>query len=279
MSLIQVDTSKIEALGARLAGVDSESLGKASMRALNVVVNRGFELGVRTMLTGVNLTESYVKERMTVEEATDPNKPVAKIIAFRPGGQRKSGIKPVNLRQYDPKLGLTFTNWRNTGVARNSGKKVFRPVGEANRKQGTGPNKAGTSYYENPRKPGSKLPFYPRVGNRVLAIPVGQKVESISVEVVRGRRKMLKPVNGFKAFMQRMPNGEVLVMRRTTKNGGKDNKGKIEALYSLSVAQLFQFIAKRENDKARKFKDAILADLETTVAGEIIEEIQQAVNQ
>lgn len=282
MSLIQVDTAKIEAVAARLARVDSQSLGRASVRALNLVVNRGFNLGVRTMLTGVNLTEQYVKERMTVEEATDPNKPVAKIIAFRPGGQRKSGIKPVNLRQYDPRLGLTFTNWRNTGEARNSGRKLFVPKKNSTVTGGGGPVRngkgSGGALYENPRKPGTLLPFKPRVGNAALGIPIGQKLESISVEVIKGRRKMLKPVNGFKAFMQRMPNGEVLVMRRTNKNGGKSGKGKIEALYSLSVAQLFNFIAQKENDKARKFKSDILADLEATVSEEINEELQQAVN-
>lgn len=263
MSFVKVETAKIDALASKLGRLDSEALGRASTRALNLVVNRGFELGVRTMLTGVNLPESYVKDRMGVEEAKDISRPSAKIIAFRSGGKRP-GIRPVNLRQYDPKIGLTLTNWRNNGMARNSAKQFRVDKG---------------AMYENPRKPGTKLPFKKRVGNRVLGIPIGQKVESISVEVIKGRRKMLKPVGGFKAFMQRMPNGEVLVMRRTTKNGGKGNKGKIEALYSLSVAQLFNFIAKKDNEKARRYRDAIYDDLETTVTEEVIDEIRKAVNQ
>ena len=270
MSILEVNVTDLERLSESLSRVDGQSLRKASVRALNVVVNRGFDQARRVMLSGVNLNDAYVKERMTVEEAVETDEtPTARIIAFRPGGQRRPATKPVNLRQFAPQVQTTFTNWRNTGMARNSGKKVFQPAGDGGK----------TVFYENPRKPGAKLPFKKRTGTPILGIPVGQKVEAISVEVVSGRRKFIRANSaGFKAFMQRMPNGEVLVMRRVDKNGGGKKKGKIEALYSLSVAQLFNFVAKKDGPVSTKLKTSILEDLETTVSDEVIETIKQAVN-
>lgn len=257
--LVQIDVDQIEALSKRLSRIDSETLGRVSLRAVNAVAHRGYDQSLRLMLSGVNLTESYVKERTDVEEATDPRKPVAKIIAFRPGGQRKPNTKPVNLRQYQPRLTLTNNNWSNSGVAADSGRLVFK----------TG---AKTTFYENPRKPGALLPFKKRKGNAALNIPVGQKAVSISVEVIAGQRKTLKAVNGFDAFIQRMRNGELLVMRRIDKNGGSKKKGRIESLHSLSVAQLFNFA------KA-KVIPLIAADLEASVTAALAEELEKAVNQ
>lgn len=270
MAIIEVNVGDIERLSKSLSRIDGQSLRKASVYALNVVVNRGFDTARRLMLSGVNLNDSYVKERMTVEEAVETDEtPVAKIVAFRPGGQRRPGTKPVNLRQFAPQVQATATNWTNTGAARNSGRQIFKPAGS-----GT------TTFYENPRKPGAKLPFKKRTGTPILNITVGQKVESISVEVVSGNRKFIQATSaGFKAFMQRMPNGEVLVMRRVDKNGGGKKKGKIEALYSLSVAQLFNFVAKKDGPISTKLKTGILNDLESTVSDEIVETIKRAVNQ
>lgn len=260
--MIELDLSKIEAIGDKLIRLDSRSINSVAVRGLNAVVNRGLDQSRRLMLAGVNLSDQYVKDRMDIEEATE-NKPIAKIIAFVPGGKGRPAIRSVNLRQYLPQSTLTPNNWRNTGVARNSGKKVFTPALEgANGK---------VPLYGNPRKAGGLLPFRPRTGNKMLNVPVGQKVRSISVEVVKGRRKLLKPVRGFAAFMQRMPNGELLVMRRVDKSGGKAGKGKIEALYSLSVAQLFKFAKS-------KVIPIILDDLEATVSDELIEEFQRVVN-
>lgn len=270
-SAVLIDVTQVERLASRLLTVDTESIGQAAMRSVNIVGKRGFDTSRKLMLRGVNLTESYVSERMDFEPANDPKKPTAVIVAFRPGGERKPGTKPVNLRQFVPIVAREPNNWSNSGVAADSGRAVFvRGTGATpHRKAGTGPNPQGTQMYRNPRKPGSYLPFIPRTGNPAQGIPVGQKQASISVEVVRGSRKTIKPSReGFNAFMQRMPNGQVLVMRRTTKNGGKNNKGKIEALHSLSVWQLFR-------NTTAKVIPLIADDLQSTVADEVIGMIEK----
>lgn len=270
-ALASIDVSDLDALVGGLGGLTAESLGSAALRTVNAVANRGFAESKRKMLSGVNLTEAYVNERMTVEEGKDPNEPLAKIIAFRPGGQRKPGTKPVNLRQYSAFVETEPTNWRNTGAARDSGKQVFAvSSGTALSSLQAGAVRSGR-LYANPRKPGSFLPFKKRIGNQMLDIAVGQKIKTISVEVVRGRRKPIKATSaGFKAFMQRMPNGEILVMRRTSRNGGAKGKGNITALSSLSVWQLF-------NVAKAKVIPLIATDLEQTAVKEFAAEIEKAI--
>lgn len=266
--LITIDVTQIEALAERVLRLDSSLLGQVALRSVNRTAQAGFKEAKRQMLSGVNLSQRYVDERMDVEEATDPQNPVATIIAFRPGGKRRPATKPVNLRQYDPQIKRQPNNWTNDGALRRTGAQVFRPTKGSPASGGVGPKPKGRSFYENPRKPGTSLPFYPRIGNSVLGIPAGQKVQSISVEVTRGQRKALRSRNGFKPFMQRMPNGEILVMRRVSKGGGKGNKGKIESLHSLSVWQLFNF------NKA-KVIPLIAQDLQNTVMDELGAELDK----
>ncbi len=223
--VVQVDTLQVERVAESITRLSATSLDSIGLRAVNGVAQEMFVESRRRMTERVNLTDDYVRERMDVEPANDPQQPEAVIVAFRSGGRRK-GIRSVNLRQYAPIITQEPTNWRNTGQARNTGKQVFNPNGK--------------SLYANPRKPGTLLPFKLRTGQPLLNIPVGSKAKSISVEVVRGQRKTVRPVNGFKPFMQRMPNGEILVMRRTDRNGGKGGKGKMQSLSSLSVWQLFR---------------------------------------
>jgi len=271
-ALVSYDLSELEVLAKGLGSLDANTLGGTAIRTVNEVTKRGFATAKRQMLSGVALSESYVNERMTVEEATDPKEPTATIIAFRPGGKRKPATKPVNLRQYAARIEQEFTNWRNDGTARNSGRQVFvTTMGGVLPKGQAGAVNQG-AMYENPRKPGSKLPFKKRIGNQVLGLPVGTKAKDISVEVRTGNRKIIRPSSkGFKAFMQRMPNGEVLLMRRTTKTGGKGNKGKMESLHSLSVWQLFN----AERTKA-KIIPLIMADLESTAVSDFSEQIEKA---
>lgn len=273
-SAVVFDFEELEKVVEGLASLDSKTLGAVALRVVNTVANRGFDTSRKQMLRGVSLTETYVKERMTVEEGSDVANPSAKIIAFRPGGERRPQTKPVNLRQYGARIEREFTNWRNDGTARNSGKKVFGVErGTTLRSGQAGPVNRGVMY-ENPRKPGSKLPFKQRIGNQLLGLPVGTKARAISVEVRSGHRKEIKPSRaGFKAFMQRMPNGQVLVMRRVTRTGGKGNKGKIESLHSLSVAQLFKSLKTRA-----LIIPLIMKDLEESAVEAFEEEIQKAIN-
>lgn len=228
---VVVETLGIEAVAKRIQSVDAALLSTASQAAVNAVAQRAFDESRKRMTARVNLTEDYVRERMTVESANDANTATAIIVAFRKGGRRPA-TRPVNLRQYAPVVQAVANRQQNPGSGKVFPVKPPRGVGAA--RQGMQP------IGPNPRAPGKKLPFILRTGNPMLNIPVGQKQGPLSVEVLKGSRKAVTSKKGFPAFMQRMRNGEILVMARTDKNGGKNGKGNIEALYSLSVWQLFR---------------------------------------
>lgn len=244
---VEIDVDELVAASDKLIAFDEGHIGKEILPVLNKVAERGFDESRRRMISRVNISDDYVRQRMDLEAANDARKPEAKIIAFRAGG-RRSGIRPVNLRQYSAVVQQTETNWSNSGVARNTGKKVFE-VGK---------------FYKNPRKPGGKLPFKPRVGDPQQGIPVGKKAAGVSVEVLRGQRKAIDY-----AFMRRMPNGEVLVMAR--KKGQKSGKGKIEPLYSLSVWQLFK-------NAAVEVIPLVRADLQASVTPVVLAEIRKVLS-
>lgn len=231
---VVVETTQVQSLAERLARLDSLSIGEASVRAVNAVATRGFDESVKRMTARVNLSETYVRDRMTLEPANDPRKPEAKIIAFRAGGRRPA-LRAVNLRQY-------------------SMVQTSKPVRFTN----DNPRIAKGSMGMNPRKPGSLLPWKKRVGDPQAGIPLGQKAAGVSVEVVKGDRKLISF-----AFQRKMKNGEILVMARLRDQRGPGHgKGKIEALHSLSVWQLFR-------STAPEVINLIRDDLESSVGDEV----------
>lgn len=225
---VVIDAAAINRTAERLPLLVDLNLGAA----VNDTAQRTFDEARRQMLSRVNLSDAYVRERMDVEPANDLRNPVATVVAFRQGGRRK-GMRGVNLRQYAAVVQQAVNNWSNNGVATNSGRTIFGTAQEqGHRKAGVGPSQR-TKMYPNPRKPGGWLPFIARTGNPALQIPVGRKQAGVSVEVAKGARKTIQY-----AFMQRMPNGQILVMARN--KGDHKGKGKIHALSSLSVWQLFK---------------------------------------
>lgn len=237
---VVIETTEFEAVAKRLAELDAVAIGRASVRAVNTVAQRGFDESVKRMTSRVNLTESYVRERMTVEASNDPRKPEATIIAFRSGG-RRAGIRPVNLRQY-AMVQLTA------------------PVRFGN----DNPKITKGAIGMNPRKKGSALPWKKRIGDSQAGIPVGQKGAGVSVEVVKGDRKTISF-----AFQRKMPNGEILVMaRKAGQRGPGKGKGKIESLHSLSVWQLFR-------STASVVIPLITEDLEKTLGDELLETVKE----
>jgi hypothetical protein len=77
---LKIDASQVVKLGERLAQVSGEEIGRASVTALNEVVDRTYELARDKMIAGINLTDDYLRRRMTLQHAT-PGKPVASITA------------------------------------------------------------------------------------------------------------------------------------------------------------------------------------------------------
>lgn len=250
---VVVDTLKLKEVTDRILLLDAEKIGGASLSAVNEVAQRTYDESRRRMIARVNLTDAYVRERMDVEAANDARKPEATIIAFRSGGRRK-GLRPVNLRQYRP-LNEVLPARQNP-----TGRKVFRM------RDG---RLATYPVTQNPRAADKRLPFILRTGSPLLNIPLGQKPGKLTVEVLRGSRKVVGPKNGFAPFMQRMRNGQMLVMRRTDKNGGKNNKGSIEALYSLSVWQLFR-------RTSAEVVPLVQNDLEKTVGRAVVDSVSRA---
>lgn len=77
---LKIDASQVVKLGERLAQASGEEIGRASVTALNEVVDRAYELSRDKMIAGINLTDDYLRRRMTLQHAT-PGKPVASITA------------------------------------------------------------------------------------------------------------------------------------------------------------------------------------------------------
>ena len=233
--------------------------------AVNAAATSTFDESRRLMLSRVNLTEQYVRERMGIEPANSAQNPTATIIAFRRGGRRPA-MRGVNLRQYAAVVQQQPNNWSNSGVATNSGRVFAVAQPQGHRKGGVGPNPARTNWLPNPRKSGAWLPFIARTGNPLLKIPVGMKQAGVSVEVERGQRKIISY-----AFMQRMPGGEILVMARD--KGDNKGKGKIHSLASLAVWQMF-----KSNETMGRVIPFAQVELQRRVLGTVDEQISKVVN-
>lgn len=249
---IRIDVTEVEAASKALLRIDQESLQGAALRAVNGAAKRGFDKARQIMLAGVNLTDDYVKTQMDVELASGKGKPVAQIIAFRAGGKRPA-MRAINLRRFDPRQLETITNWTNAGVNTKSGARLNV-----------------RAKLENPRKPGTTLPFKKRIGAKHLGLAVGRKQAGITVEVLRGQRKEL----GF-AFMAPArkgteAGGQGLLVFSRDKND-RSGKGKLRPIYSLSVWQMFRHSLPQVIPFVSK-------DLEDSVIAEVEAQIKQVVN-
>ena len=100
---LKIDASQVVKLGERLAQASGEEIGHASVTALNEVVDRTYELARDKMIAGINLTDDYLRRRMTVAHAT-PGKPVASITAS--GARNATTV----LGRYDAKPVIVANN-------------------------------------------------------------------------------------------------------------------------------------------------------------------------
>lgn len=91
---LKIDATQVDKLGARLAKVSGEEIGRASVNTLNEVVDRTYDLARDKMIAGINLDDQYLRRRMTVEHATS-GRPTASITA--------SGSSTTVLGRYDAK--------------------------------------------------------------------------------------------------------------------------------------------------------------------------------
>jgi len=211
-----IDTSELDRSAERLYRGGVSTLDKAAKAAVNDVAQRTFDDSVTRMTSRVNLTQARVRQDMDIEFAPERNKAEATIVAFRKGGRRNS-MRPTTLRQYNPRQLVDTNNWSNAGISKLSGLRL--PI--------------ESKFLSNPRKPGGKLPFKPRVGAPALGIPLGRKQDGIQVEVLKGS---FKPITY--AFMARANNAGMLIFKRTSND--TSGKGKLVPLYGIQVWQLFR---------------------------------------
>jgi len=234
---IVVSPGKLTDLADKLKHVNAETLGVASLRAVNAVATRAYDKGVESIVSGINLAPEYVKERMSLQEATDPNAPAARIVAMRKGDRPPTlgpsfGAQPIVVPDKYPNG--SFVAWRMSA---------------------------------NPRKPGSLLPWKPRIGNAALGVPAGMKTRGFSVSVVKGKiESFYKSASGnHVSFLFRAKNGMLLSATRLV---GADShaKGAIQVLRGPAVWQMFR-------TNVSYAYTTIANDLEKTLSDEVNREM------
>lgn len=117
---LKIDATQVQKLGERLAQASGEEIGKASVTALNDVLDRTYDLARDKMIAGINLDDQYLRRRMSVSPAT-PAKPVASITA---SGARNA---VTVLGRYDAKP-VIVTN--NKGRPGKGNKRLAIPSGQ-----------------------------------------------------------------------------------------------------------------------------------------------------
>ena len=100
---LKIDTRQLDTLRDRLGEMTGEEIGRATVTALNGVVDRAYELSRERMIAGINLSDDYLRRRMTVARAT-PGKPVASITAS--GARNATTV----LGRYDAKPVIVANN-------------------------------------------------------------------------------------------------------------------------------------------------------------------------
>lgn len=152
----KIDVTQIEALADRLAGFTPEQINSLIVDGINDTVDSAYELSIKTMLRGINLTEEYLTRKMRVDHAT-AQKPSASIVAFGGRGNLTS------LSHYGAMQLTEDVRWSNDRIA------------AAGHKFGKWPG------------------WTKRTGSAALGIAADKKAAGRSVEVIKGQRKKLGP--------------------------------------------------------------------------------------
>lgn len=77
---VTIDVSQVERLADRLAGLTAVEIARQNVRALNETMDRTYDLSRDRITTGVNLSDEYLRRRMTTQPATE-QRPTAEITA------------------------------------------------------------------------------------------------------------------------------------------------------------------------------------------------------
>jgi len=150
---VTVDTLSTDTLADRLTTLSAGRLLAGTVPAVNKTARQAREAGKGRILSGINLTDAYVEDRLTLTEATDASAPVAKI---------SSPIKSTLLTTYKAKFQVKDVSWTNEFI-RSTGKRI-------------GPNYL-------------KGDWVLRRGRPNLGVQVNKKAAGLQVEVLKGAPK------------------------------------------------------------------------------------------
>lgn len=220
---IVITATEVAKVAESLAKFDANTLGVASVRAVNAVTDRAYDTATSRMIAGINLTQQYVDQRMHVRHASDPRKPEAEIVAS------SKASRGTTLGTYGAKVITKAVNWSNGS---------FTPG----------------AFGPNPRKPGSLLPWKPRIGDAQRGIAPDLKAAGFTASVIRGR-------------IDQFPNAFVIPVggRLLTVSRAKGTR-KIKTLYGPSVLQLFRTTVPRIHTE-------VATDLHKAVQAEVDKEL------
>lgn len=178
---ITVDAADVAGLAEHLGRTDDpQVLGRAALRAVNSVAGTAYTDARTKMNSRINLPDSYLQERMQVVEATDPLRPMAKVVAR---------ARATTLTQYGARQIVAPVRWPNSRIA----------------------DKIAT-LGANPRKPGALLAWKERTGDPSRGIEPDMKAAGVAVEVTRNSPKPI----GY-AFFITGRNSNRLVVERVGK--------------------------------------------------------------
>lgn len=182
-AFITVNASKITGFAESLGKLTPEELGARMVDAINEVTTDTYELARKTMLSGINLTDDYVRRKMEVKLATG-KLPVA-VISAPVKDPRKAH---TSLSEYGAMTNTAPVNWSNERIA-SLGHKFGKWPG-----------------------------WTKRTGAEAIGVAVNRKATGVSVEVKRGARKNLKSSAGFQLGKLKDSSGNPLVFERAGKS-------------------------------------------------------------
>lgn len=150
---IEIDVGALSRFEGRLGRLAEAGFGEAAVVVTNRVADAAYDLAVPRMTERINLTPDYVRERMAIEHAKNPNDVRARVVAFGSKGHL------TTLARYDSRQTTRPVTWSNDRI---------RSMGKA-----FGPWPGWTE----------------RKGDQTRGIAPNLKEAGISVEVTRGSRK------------------------------------------------------------------------------------------
>ncbi len=197
---ITFNVDPITRLADKLATMSAERINELVIDAINETADSAYELGRRRILSGINLTDEYVRRKMQVDHATS-QKPKATITAF--GGR---GFI-TGLSHYGAMQETRAVNWSNARIS--------------------------AAGHEFGNWPG----WTKRTGVPQIGIAVDRKAAGRSVEVVRGRRKTIGPA--FAIPGKKDVDGNQVVFQRTTSGTIKALSGpSVYQLFRVAASQI-----------------------------------------